>query len=411
MSKKRRQKAVPNFPGIYENQIQDSVTGKWKEPKRGAKYLVARPSKGADRKFKREYESFHSFTEAKEFRNRINSPQLVTVQPVETLAKGITLEELIGEWKVNWLPNKAITTQVRYISYLPHFDFLKEKYVEEIEPTDIDRWIAHLKQPEYLSGYHSTRLDYEHEFRILRLILNYYITRKNRNYRLPFVKDHKEMLKVREKKKISQDLTVEQFSIFISTLKQDVMNTLYEMVFYLAMMQYLIYGRVQDAAGLHFESFDFKNRKINVNNKVQWVRRKGMNDIIAEGSKANSGKQIEMSELAAAFFREWTMKAGIRSGPLFLMNGKIISYRVIQYRYNKALKKAGLPFTATHILRHASLTEYYDGCKDLLATARVAGHSDTRTTAKYAKVRSVTLTENQRQMDEKLSGLKDLQKS
>jgi integrase len=77
-------------------------------------------------------------------------------------------------------------------------------------------------------------------------------------------------------------------------------------------------------------------------------------------------------------------------------------------RYTKALKKLGLPFRATHILRHASLTEYYEVCKDLKATARVAGHDDLRSTDRYAKVRDEALANNQRQMDKRLSSLTTL---
>jgi site-specific recombinase XerD len=69
------------------------------------------------------------------------------------------------------------------------------------------------------------------------------------------------------------------------------------------------------------------------------------------------------------------------------------------------LKIAGLPFKATHILRHAALTEYYEGCKDLLATAKVAGHDDLDSTKRYTENRNETLAKNQRQMDQKLFSL------
>lgn len=399
---------MPNFPGIYQNLVLDESTGKWTEPKRGAKYLVARTVKGPSGKAKREWESFDNFAAAKAFRNR-TAPEPVIFSP-ESLRRGsdMTLGELIEDWKTNWLPNKEVTTRIRYHSYLQHFDFLKEKRVEDIQPSDIDQWIVHIKRPEYLTRYHATRCSYEHEYTVLKSLFNYYATRKNRNYRLPFLKDHKAMLKVKEKMKPTKDLTVDQLREVMKTVRADVMGTKSEVVYYVAMMQYLIYGRVQDSAALQYESFDFGANKIRVDKKVQWLRAAGYENRVVEGSKKNGGKVIDMPALAVQLFREWTMKTGIRSGLLFRYEGGIVPYRVIEYRYTKALKELGLPFTATHVLRHASLTEYYEVCKDLKATARVAGHDDLRSTDRYAKVRDEALVKNQHQMDAKLSALTTL---
>jgi integrase len=402
--KKRTLKAMPNFPGIYQNLVLDSGTEKWSEPKRGAKYLVSRTARRGSGK-KREWESFDNFVDAKAYRNR-TAPEAVEIarQAIKNKS-GMTLGELIEDWKANWLPSKELPTQIRYRSYVQHFDFLKDLVVEEIQPSDIDKWIAHVKKPEYLTGYHSTRCSYEHEYTVLRSIFNYYSTRKNRNYRLPFLKDHKAMLKVKEKMKPTKDLTIDQFRQVMIAIRDDVMGTKTEVVYYIAMMQYLIYGRVQDAAALSFESFDFTANKIRVDKKVQWIRAAGYADRIVDGSKKNGGKIIDMAAAAGLLFKEWIVKSGIRSGPLFQYEGGIVPYRVIEYRYTKALRKLGLPFAATHILRHASLTEYYQVCHDLLATAKMAGHDDLRSTERYAKVRDETLGRNQRQMDERLSAL------
>jgi integrase len=110
-------------------------------------------------------------------------------------------------------------------------------------------------------------------------------------------------------------------------------------------------------------------------------------------------------KLAVQVFKEWKLKSGIQSGLLFQMDGKVIEYRTIQNKYDRALKAANLPFTATHILRHAALTEAYSSCGDLLAVQRLADHTDVRTTQKYAKVRDAQLRKAQSQMDEKLSSV------
>ncbi len=126
---------------------------------------------------------------------------------------------------------------------------------------------------------------------------------------------------------------------------------------------------------------------------------------IVDGSKANGGKVIDMAQSTATFFREWTMNSSVRSGPLFQMDGEIVPYRFIEYRYSKTLRKLKIPFSATHILRHASLTEHYSTCGDFRSTAKVAGHGDLDSTQRYAKVMDERLTEIQQRMDAKLGSL------
>ena len=106
-------------------------------------------------------------------------------------------------------------------------------------------------------------------------------------------------------------------------------------------------------------------------------------------------------------FREWILRSKIRSGPLFQIKGELVGYRQIECRYSEALRKAGLSFTATatHIIRHAALTEAYDTCKDHLLVQKFAGQRDLRATTRYAKVRDSQATEMQQKMDQKLIGI------
>ena len=67
------------------------------------------------------------------------------------------------------------------------------------------------------------------------------------------------------------------------------------------------------------------------------------------------------------------MKSGVRTGMQFTTDDEMLTYRQIEYRNTQALRRAGLPFRATHLLRHASLTKFHDTSKDLLLTAKMAG--------------------------------------
>ncbi len=230
---KRKTKVMPSFPGIYQIQVWDVDVKKWTEPKFGAKYMVARPGKDDTGRFKREWGCFDTFAEAKAYRNR----SVVEVKQTPAPATGTSLGQLMELWKQNWLSHKQPTTQIRYASYLQHFQFLKEMPVEAIKPIHVDQWIAHVKRPEYLGRHHSTRCNYRHEFSVLKSILGYYVERLNHDYRLPFVRSH-----LAEKPEQKKDLSVDQIKLFLDALCIDVKDTKYEAIYYVAAMQYFIWA-------------------------------------------------------------------------------------------------------------------------------------------------------------------------
>lgn len=401
---KNRKEVSTRYPGIVKIVVFDEESGKWVEPKFGKKFLARRYVRAIDGKRKRIRQSFETISEAKAFRNGTSVEK--ELQKANNTKEQMTFGTLVDYWKRDWLPNKDLSTQIRYVSYLKHFSFLWNYVVDEIEPTQIDQWIAHIKTPQYLARCHSTRCSYEHEFSVLRVILNFYSSRFNRNYRLPFISDHNAMLKVKNKPTVKKDLTVDQFKAFIKELRNRCWGTKWESIYYLALMQYGIYGRIQDAAALSYESFDFGRNAVDINQKVQWLRGKGYDDRVVPGSKANGGKVLSpIPELAAQVFKEWVMRSGIRTGLLFQVDGKLVTYRQIEDKYTQALKKAGLPFSATHILRHAALAEAYESCKDLLLVQKFAGQKDLKSTTRYAKVRDDQVAETQKKMDDKLSSI------
>ena len=399
---KTRREISTQYAGVFRVQKLDD-NGRWVEPKWGAKFLARRYVLNRDGKQKEEKRHFETILEAKAFRNGTPiEKEVANLNPKSSNRK--TFEELVRDWERDWLPNKEIATQIRYKSYLQHFKFFWSMAVDEIEPIQIDKWIAHIKTPDYLKAQHSTRCGYDHEFTVLRSILNYYSSRFNRNYRLPFIKDHNKMLKVKNKPLIKKDLQVDQLKAFVQALRKICWNTKWEAIYYLALMQYAIYGRVQEAAALSYEDFDFVNNKLTVNKKVVWARAKDYEDQVLPGAKTETGGKVldPIPNLAVQVFRQWVMRSGIRSGGLFRMNGQIITYRQIESRYTQALKMAGLAFSATHILRHAALTEAYQSCKDLLQVQQLAGQTDYKSTTRYAKVRDEQIAETQRKMDQKL---------
>ena len=404
-------KVIPTqYPDIFKILILNPETGKWMEPLRGKKFTARRYKQNPDGSHDRVRRVFDTLAEAKAFRagtliEEEKPDPVLAIGPKESL-ETMTFEQLLELWIQNWLPSIGISTQLRYRQYLKHFNFFSRIRVIDIQPNHIDSWIAYLKRPEYLKTCHPTRCSYEHEFKVLRAILNYYSSRCNRNYQQPFLKDHRKMLKVREPLIIKKDLTVDQFKSFLAELKRACWETKWEPIYYLAIMQYAIYGRVQEAAALYAEDFDTVNNRLEIKRKAQWLRARGYKDQIVIGAKANGGKVFSpIPELAIQVFNEWKIRSGIRSGLLFQIDGELITYRQIQHKYDLALRNAKLPFRSTHILRHAALTEAYSACLNILTVQKLAGQRSLRATERYAKVRDQQVADTQRQMDERLSSI------
>lgn len=408
---KRKYEAVKNYPGIYRVLV--SLNGiSWTEPKRGCKYAASRYEEN-NNPIQRSKQHFRTFEEAKEFRARISQPKKSNmiiegkhVTPQDSKSK-FTFEELIKLYERTTLPNRSPSTQVRYRHYLKHFDFFKGMDVEAIDTITIDNWIIWLKRPEYLATQHSTRCNFKHEFSLLRSMLGVYTSRINRNFRMPFIKEHRSSLKVKEAPLAKKDLSPTELVQFLTKLKELCEGTTEEYVYHLAIIQYFTFSRIQEASALHFEDFDLQRKEVHLNKKLIFGRSRKEQTFLVTGAKANSGKILPISDMLTQAFREWTMKSSIRQGPLFAQNGVWPRYRLISHRYTKALKLAGLPYTATHILRHASLTEAQESSGDLNQTKLLAGHTSIKTTERYAKVRSNQLRETQSKLDSKFSTLLD----
>ncbi|MGZ3775313.1 MAG: tyrosine-type recombinase/integrase [Bdellovibrio sp.] len=404
---KRKYEGIKNHAGIYKVLIsEDGLT--WHEPKRGSKYAASRYEGRSSKRSKRHFDRFEDAKNfrAKQERIAVSSAQEMQVhQPSEQ--KYFKFEDAIGLYEKTTLANKAASSQTRYHHYKKHFAFFTGMAVESIDTIIIDKWITWLKRPEYLQTQHSTRCNFKSEFTLLRGILNTYTSRINRNYRMPFIKEHRAAIKVKESALVVKDLTPEELKRFLKTLEDICKGSKWEFIYYLALMQYLTFSRIQDATALHFEDFNFDRGEITLNKKIMFGRSQKEETTLESGAKANRGKIIPMSETAAKVFKEWTMRAGIRHGPLFIFEGSWPRYRCIEYRYTKALRLAGLNQSATHVLRHASLTEAQEICGDLNQTKILAGHKSTKTTERYAKVRTHQIKETQNKLDIKLSGLLD----
>lgn len=398
--KSRRTIKIPRHPGIYKIEVYRN--GKWQEPTRGSKFQAVVSVRDHDGRPLKKKCSFSSFAEAKNFRGSQQKVRDLFLNMKNSESNSLHFEDLVQKWLSGPFLHRGHSTRAKYKSYLKHFKFFEDTPVDRIDAVKIDQWLGRLKSPEYLATCHSTRTSYEHEFTLLKVILRYYQSGFDRNYQLPFLSQHRKALKVKDVPSKKKDLSLEEFNSFLKALWSDVQSTNMEQIYFLAKIQYAIFGRAQEAAAISVEDFDLIRGTVSVNKRVIWTRVKGEAPFIEHGLKVGSEKVIPLSEFGRSTLRDWILRSGIREGLLFQTKGNPISYRQIEYRYSKALRRAGLQMSGTHLLRHASLSECYELTKDILATKDMAGHSDLKSTQRYAKAREQSLKNAQTLIDEKL---------
>ena len=131
-----------------------------------------------------------------------------------------------------------------------------------------------------------------------------------------------------------------------------------------AELQFYFSGRVQEVAGLQWDSVDFVDGEIEIENVAIWDNKKGFY-YLKNSTKNGETRKVPMTEAIWQILkrRKTAQKPALvkneRTGKMvpldfvFHIKGQPLKYRAIQYRYNQALRKAGLhKYSSTHILRH-----------------------------------------------------------
>jgi hypothetical protein len=92
---------------------------------------------------------------------------------------------------------------------------------------------------------------------------------------------------------------------------------------------------------------------------VVWPRKKELSSHIQNGFKnagSNDGvKEQPMFPETFEAFRKMHYKGA--HGLVFRLDGRHLEYRAIQSAYDRAFKKANLPYRGTHVMRHGGLFE------------------------------------------------------
>ena len=207
---------------------------------------------------------------------------------------------------------------------------------------------------------HKKRHNFDNDLKCLKAILNWYRENYDGMFVIPILKRHKAMGIIKKiPKRNTQKMTLDQVQLFLDSFDSEFWRDFAQLHFFMA-------GRAQEIGGLQWESIDFVKGIIKVSDVSIWgddkrfsrlkeVPKNGDERIVYLNGKMRDilvKRYNNRSNTPCDFFREST---GERLSFVFELEGQPVTYRSIQYQYNKALKKAGLygQFKSTHILRKA----------------------------------------------------------
>jgi len=349
------------------------------DPPRGNKFEARRSSKVAGG---RQTKTFASLQEA---RNWLSGE--ISLLSQKKMDCDYTVGDLVQDWqKFAWC-NFAKNTRIFYANRLPILEPIEAVPVENLTPMHIDEWLYELKSPTWMNKYSSNRTTLEKEFDMFKTIINWYIDRNDHTKLIkPFKKRHSEQLRLRPAKIKSRKVMYDhELSRWLEELKKE--SFLY---YSMALVQVHQVLRVSEVCAMKWSNLCLPQREYTVVEHVIWPRVNGMLPEILPGTKTNRNGESFVSFLQQESVTVLDqMKAMARNGDLiFTQDGTPLTYRQVQYTYDLAFKRAGLPFRGTHVCRHSGATSFLEKTGDVLALQQMGGWRNHKMALHYGQISS-----------------------
>lgn len=380
---------LSQYPGISKLLVWNNDEQEYQAPIRGKAYVARKyiRERGIPKRVSEFFEDLSSARSWQVDSNVENSE----AEGVKEQASDKTFKEVVGTWLKSDFTRLRSTTQIRYQYMLGrYFDPLMDLNMSTFKAKTIDEWI------EYLRSLPRTgkRYSFKHEYDLLMTILKFHAEYCDA-FTVPKKKRHRENVRIREKSNLkNNDLLEEDFNLFLEQLRIDSG----EMFAVMATVQYYHALRVSEAAALSWEDVSFRNpaeeSRLYVRKAVKWLRKKGVSPVLEnnfKNSKVNTGLK-EHPLFKKSYEALLKIKGDNSKGLIFQDQGQLLTYKAIQNAYNRAFKKAGLPYTATHSLRHGGCRNLYDKTGDLSLAQQHLGNTSIQSTLVYAQRSSNALT-------------------
>lgn len=384
---------VLNAPRVSKLWVWSAERACYEPPVNGSAFYARRYSEDGRRK----YGSFPTIELARKWQSGTETHS--TPKSVGLLPSGPTFSEIVTEWKRRRYPGLSESTRVAYDKIVNlYFGDLLSLNIHEITPQRIDLWLDELKDPNSETMMAKRRKSFSHELSVLSTVLRYYENyHDDAIFRYPVKQRHKDALELnRPYTPKHKDLTEAQFFKFREELKKGCYG---DMLAALATVQFYQALRISEVAGLFCEDvkLDFDNpqqSRLAIVRAVCWPRKKGLPSFIKSGFKnsaANGGIKEqpvfpESFDVLMPFFHERGR------GLIFQVGEKHLEYRTIQHAYDSAFRRAGLPYSGTHVMRHGGCRKLLNETGDMTIAKQHLGNTDMATVQVYAQREASALT-------------------
>lgn len=271
---------------------------------------------------------------------------------------GYTFADVWEHYKEKHLSTVEESTRWRRLRDAIFYEGLMNFKMIDFNAGLISQYLLNRKE-QAINKLNSRRFNFDNDLKNLKAIFNWYIENCDEQFSNPILKRHKKEGVIRKVPRKKKKLKKHELLAFFKCLEED---SLFWRDF--AEAQFFLSSRVQEPAGLLHESVDLEDRVLRVENVVVWGEDKKFL-YLKDSPKNNEDRDVFMNDRLFFIIQRRLMdipSSGWIKCPrnkrelrfVFHINGKPLGYREIQYRYNKALKKAGLShkYSATHIMRH-----------------------------------------------------------
>lgn len=293
----------------------------------------------------------------------------------------VNIETFGDLWQVyitNQLSSLQPQTQRNRIELAKFFDGITAIPLKDFTAELMSQYLTFKKQRCAKNKNHK-RKSFDNELKLLRAVFNWYREHFDYRFIVPITKAHWKLSRITSEKKTINKMTEHELIRFLNAIDSEVYRDL-------AIFQFLLALRVQEAAGVRFESVDLDKATVLIKDVIVWGRNKrfeSLKEVPKNGEIRCCHLSNELLDIVKRRFQYFDKEHGL----VFHDRGHPLSYRAIQYHYNKALKKVGLygKFSSTHFIRHSMATLTRIHCGSLEVVQAVTGHKDQKLVQHYAK--------------------------